>query len=94
MINPNIFKLDRFDGTNFTRWKDKLLFLLTELNVVYLLSPNLPPIPELSESDTDEIKTFRQKRQDDEIRCRGFIMNSLSDRLYDLFHPLKTPQKI
>ena len=46
MLNPDVFKLDHFDGTNFTRWKDNLFFLLIDLGVTYLLSPNLPAIPE------------------------------------------------
>ena len=40
-FNLEVFKLDHFDGTNFTCWKDKLFFLLIELSVAYLLSRNL-----------------------------------------------------
>ena len=83
-----------FDGTNFTHWKDKLLVLLTELGIAYLLSADLPAIPEPSDKDTDEIKASRKKRDEDEVRCKGFILNSLSDRLYDLFRPIKLPQEI
>ena len=60
MFNPEIFKLDRFNGINFTRWKDKLFFLLTELGVAYLLSGNLPTIPEESDKDTDEVIAARK----------------------------------
>ena len=28
IMNQELVKLDRFDGTNFTRWKDKMMFLL------------------------------------------------------------------
>ena len=28
MLNHELVKLDRFDGTNFFRWKDKMKFLL------------------------------------------------------------------
>ena len=41
MFIPNVIKLDHFDSTNFTHWKDKILFLLTELGIAYILSPNL-----------------------------------------------------
>ncbi|XP_042466137.1 uncharacterized protein LOC122048665 [Zingiber officinale] len=88
------FKLDRFDGINFTRWKDKLFFLLTELGVAYLLLHDLPPIPAPTDKDTDEIKATRKKREEDEVRCRGYILNALTDRLYDLFHSIKSPQEI
>ena len=94
LFNPDVLKLDRFDGTNFTRWKDKLLFLLTELEIAYILSSNLPEIPLPSENDTEEVVANRKKREEDEVRCRGFILNSFSDRLYDLFRPIKSPQEI
>lgn len=93
-FKSDMIKLYRFDGTNFTRWKNKLLFLLMELGVAYLLSDNLPKIPEPSDDESDEVKANRKKREEDEVRCRGFILNALSDRLYDLFRSLKSPQEI
>ncbi|XP_019233919.1 PREDICTED: uncharacterized protein LOC109214459 [Nicotiana attenuata] len=89
-----VFNLDRFDGSNFTRWKDKLLFFLTELGIAYLPRSDLTAMPEPTAEDSDEIKAARKKCEDDEVRCRGFILNSLSDRLYDLFRPHKSPQEI
>ena len=94
MFNPEVFKLERFDGTNFTRWKDKMLFLLTELGVAYLLAATLEALPEPTDNDTPAIIAARRKRQEDEVRCRGFILNSLSDRLYDLFRSIQSPKDI
>ncbi|KAG6539039.1 hypothetical protein ZIOFF_004192 [Zingiber officinale] len=88
------FKLDRFDGTNFTHWKDKLFFLLTELGVTYLLLHDLSVIPASTDKDTDEIKATWKKWEEDEVCCRGYILNALSDRLYDLFRSIKYPQEI
>ena len=85
LMNHDFVRLDRFDGTNFTRWKDKLIFLLTALKIFYVLDPNLPPIPPPQDGDSTELKAQRQKRQEDEVMCRGHILNSLSDRLYDLY---------
>ena len=56
MLNHKLVKLDHFDGTNFSRWKDKMKFLLTTLKLLYVLDPNLMHFPTASDEDTDEIK--------------------------------------
>ena len=56
MMNQEFVKVDRFDGINFTRWQDKMIFLLTALKVSYLLNPDLSPIAEPKDDDTEEIK--------------------------------------
>ncbi|XP_058752781.1 uncharacterized protein LOC131625959 [Vicia villosa] len=85
VMNQDLVKLDRFDGTNYTRWQDKMTFLLTALKIQYVLDPDLPPIPEPIDDDSDEVKKERKKRKEDELLCRGHILNTLSDRLYDLY---------
>lgn len=44
----------RFDGTNFTRWPKKMLFLLTAIKLNYILSDELEPIAEDDANDTEE----------------------------------------
>ncbi|KAH9725877.1 hypothetical protein KPL70_008036 [Citrus sinensis] len=92
-LNPSVH-LDRFDGTNFTRWKGKLFFLLTVLKVAYVLDPKLEPFPEPREDDTEVVKAARKHREDDELMCRGHILNTLSDRLYDLYNSMTSPVEI
>ncbi|URD79449.1 hypothetical protein MUK42_34417 [Musa troglodytarum] len=60
-------------------------FMLTALKIFYVLDPNLQPIPDLTDNNTDEVKVERKKRNEDEIMCRGHILNALLDRLYDLY---------
>ena len=93
-FNPEVFKLDRFDGTNFTCWKDKLFLLLTELGVAYLLSRNLSTILEPFAKDDEETLATRKKRKEDAVRCICYILNSLSYRLYDMFRTINSPQEI
>ncbi|KAK3021093.1 hypothetical protein RJ639_046114 [Escallonia herrerae] len=71
-----------------------MMFLLTALKVQYVLDPNLPPLPEIPDNDSDETKAARKKREEDELVCRGHILNALSDRLYDLFTSSKCPKEI
>ncbi|KAL5538730.1 hypothetical protein UlMin_045964 [Ulmus minor] len=64
-------------------------------NITYALDPNLEPLPEPDDvTDTDELKAGRKKRAEDEVMCRGHILNTLSDRLYDFYNSMETPKKI
>ena len=86
MLNHKLVKLDRFDGTNFSRWKYKMKFLLTALKLFYVLDPNLINFPPTSDEDTDEIKAQRKKWED--------ILNTVSDRLYDLLINILEPFQV
>lgn len=93
--NPKEFiKLDRFDGTNFTRWRDKMIFLLSALNIYYVLDSALLAMPEPTAEDSDAVKEERKKREHDELLCRGYILNTLTDQLYNLYCNLKSPREI
>ena len=94
MLNHELVKLDCFDGTNFSRWKDKMKFLLTALKLFYVLDPNLMPFPTTSDEETDEIKAQRKKWEEDELICRWHILNTLLNRLYDLYTSMKSPMEI
>ncbi|GAV87666.1 UBN2_2 domain-containing protein [Cephalotus follicularis] len=100
VVNQDMVKLDRFDGNNYTSWKNKMLFLLTALKISY----SLEPIPEELAANDDctqpsaweieHIKIKSKKREEDELLCRGHILNTLSDRLYDLFTGMQTAKEI
>jgi len=51
------------------------MFLLTALNVAYVLNPLLVTIPEVSQDATPEEKAkvadLKKKRQEDDFVCRG-----------------------
>jgi len=38
-------QLDCFNGTKYTRWRDKMMFILTLLKIYYILNPNLHAQP-------------------------------------------------
>lgn len=56
--------------------------------------PNLESIPEPTDKDSEELKAEWKKRQEDELICRGHILNALSDRLYDLYTDNPSAKKI
>ncbi|RVW62744.1 Retrovirus-related Pol polyprotein from transposon TNT 1-94 [Vitis vinifera] len=94
IMNQDLVRLDRFDGSNFTRWQDKVRFLLTALKIFYILDPTLAPLPEPKENDTPQVVAARKKREEDELICRGHILNALSDRLYDLYTKTNSAREI
>ncbi|KAG5539189.1 hypothetical protein RHGRI_019676 [Rhododendron griersonianum] len=94
MMNQDLIKLDQFDGNNFSRWKDKMIFLLTALKLYYILDPNTQPIPDPPESGADKFKEQRLQRAEDALMCRGHILHALSDRLYDFYKETKTATEI
>ena len=79
LMNQDLVKLDHFNGTNFTRRQDKLRFLLTDLKIFYVLDPELVPIPEPTDEDSDELKAECKKWMEDELICHGYILNAFSD---------------
>ena len=91
-------RLDRFDGTNYTRWQDRMTWLLLSLNLHYLLDPSLQPIADPKPTDSEEVKkkiaADKAKRETDEKLCRGYILNALTDRLYDVYRNYKTPKEV
>ncbi|KAL5556909.1 hypothetical protein UlMin_039145 [Ulmus minor] len=94
LMNQDLVQLVCFDGSNFTCWQDKLRFLLTALKIIYILDLVLPPLPEPTNEDTDEVKAAMKQREDNELICCGHILNALSDRLYDLYTNTKSAKEI
>ncbi|KAL6350820.1 hypothetical protein AAG906_031406 [Vitis piasezkii] len=96
IMNQDLVRLDRFDGSNFTRWQDKVRFLLTALKIFYILDPTLAPLPNQRKmthlkcvgclaycKKTDPNKTKLGPRA---IKCAfvGYASNNKAYRLLDL----------
>ncbi len=54
----------------------------------------LPKLPEPTDRDIDQVKAERNKHEEDEVVRKGHILNTLSNRLYDLFTSMKSPNEI
>mgnify|MGYP004718652539 CR=1 FL=1 len=76
MMKQDFAKLYCLDeiATNFTRWKDKMIFFLTILKVAYVLYPNLSEISPPRDDDSKVLKRQREKREENEVVCRGHIL--------------------
>ncbi|PKI50467.1 hypothetical protein CRG98_029150 [Punica granatum] len=91
--NAQVVALFAIDGHCLTcgpKWgidrKDKMLFLLTVLNVAYVLDSNLQPLEDPAPNATPEeiakVAELKKKREEDKFTCCGHILNTLSDRLF------------
>ena len=62
-----------FDGTNFKRWQQKMLFYLNTLNVAHVLTG--------SGNFEDELKPARaimiERWQHSDYMCKNYILNGL-----------------
>ena len=90
-LTTNFVKLDKFVGNEFRRWQKKMLFLLTTLKVIYVIST---PRPSEKEDETPEDIRTRCKWDNDDFICRGHILNGLSDTLFDVYQNAKSAQEM
>lgn len=72
VMPQDLSKLDRFDGNNYKRWKEKVEFLLTTLKVCYVLDTPCPVV--LEEGATDEHTDVIVKWEEENYTCRKNIL--------------------
>ncbi|XP_073121784.1 uncharacterized protein [Henckelia pumila] len=98
VMNQNLFRLDRFNGHNFMRWQEKVMFFLTTIKLSYILNDDLAPIPNDDATDDakrkEELKAQRQKRKVDDFLCQGHILNSLSESVYSAHKTIETSKEL
>ncbi|KAE8789185.1 hypothetical protein D1007_36671 [Hordeum vulgare] len=73
----------KLDGTNFTVWKRKMMFLLTAENIEYIVSTAEPnkPDDDASDEEKDNYSEELKEWNKDNKRARIFILGSMSDSL-------------
>lgn len=91
--NPkDMIKLNYFDESNFTRWKDMMTFFFTTLRLFNVIGPSLYALSKSSQDDIDEIKVKRKKYEEDELLFHGHNLSTLTGHLYDLYLNVKSPR--
>ncbi|XP_024969736.1 uncharacterized protein LOC112509098 [Cynara cardunculus var. scolymus] len=103
IINQDMMKLEKFDRSSYTRWTDKVKFMLMVVKLYYVMDPSLPPIPEKlvpkprkepdrqRVADLEKLKMIRNEEKT--LACRH-IKNVLSNRLYDLYSLITCPREL
>ena len=75
-------KPEKFNGTNFKRWQQKMLFYLTTLNMSRYLKEEAPNVTNASDMQT--VYAVDAWKHADYI-CRNYVLNGLADSLYNVY---------
>nr|GEX22992.1 zinc finger, CCHC-type [Tanacetum cinerariifolium] len=73
------------------RWQKKMHFLLTTLNVFYVLTTLMP---KLLEDATVEAIIISENWENDDYICRGHILNGMSDSLFDVYMNVESAKEL
>ena len=96
-LNPTTFvtpineKPEKFNGVDFKRWQQKMLFYLTTLNLVKVLKEDEPKSKE--GDDMQVIAAIDAWKQSDFL-CKNYILNGLENTLYNVYSPIPTAKEI
>ncbi|GJR87585.1 zinc finger, CCHC-type containing protein [Tanacetum coccineum] len=88
----NFVKLDKFERVDFRRWQKNMHFLLSSMSVVYVLTTHIPE--DGGDDSTVEQIRKRAKWDNDDYVCRGLILNSMSDSLFDIYQNVKSSKEL
>ncbi|KAL7614384.1 hypothetical protein Lser_V15G09557 [Lactuca serriola] len=78
-------KLEKFKGVDFRCWEEKMHFMPTTLKAAYMLTTYRPAEAEEGVVVTVEEIRWRQKWDNDDYICKGYILNDMSDALFDIY---------
>ena len=85
-------KPKNFNGLNFKRWHQKMLFYLTTLNLERFLTKDAPKLKE-DEHDIQVINVVDTWKHYDFL-CRNYVMNALTDSLYNVYSDKNTAKEL
>ena len=85
-------KLEKFNGTEFKRWQQKMLFYLTTFNLARFLNESAPVL--IEETTTTESVAAVDAWNHANFMCRNYILNGLDNILYNVYSPIKTAKEL
>ena len=85
-------KPEKFNGTEFKRWQQNMLFYLTTLNLAKFLYENAPNLKE-NEMDKQVVAAMEAWKHADFL-CKNYIPNGLYNTLYNVYSLIKTSKEL
>ena len=83
---------EKFNGINFKRWQQKMLFYLTTLSLAKFLTEEAPVVDEL-EPDATKVEAVNIWTNSD-FMCKNYILNGLDDSLYNVYCTFATSKQL
>ena len=90
--NPYDEKLDKFNGTDFKRWQQKMLFYLTTMTLANIIREDVPKAT-IDPPTRDMSLTIEAWTQSDFL-YRNYILNRLENNLYDIYSSYKIAKEV
>ena len=84
MIVSHGEKPEKFNGTKFKRWQQKMLSYLTTLNLARFLQEDAPALKE-DETDRQVVAAVEAWKHADFL-CRYYLLNGLDNTLYNVYY--------
>ena len=81
-----------FNGIDFKRWQQKILFYLTTLNLEGFLNEDGPKL-DVGETDKEKLAAVDAWNHSDFLCC-NYVLNGLENTLYNVYSPLKTTKEL
>ena len=85
-------KLEKFNGTEFKRWQQKMLFYLATLNLVCFLQEAAPALKE-NETYRQVVAAVEAWKHVDFL-CRNYLLNGLDNTLYNVYCAFNTAREL
>ena len=85
-------KSEKFNGTDFKRWQQKMLFFLTTLNLTCFLREDASALKE-NETDKQVVAAVEAWKHVD-LLCHNYIMNGLDNTLYNVYCAFNTAREL
>ena len=85
-------KPEKFGGSDFKKWQQKMFFYLTTLNLAKFLT-EVAPILKENETNVQTVAAVEAWHNSDFL-CKNYILNGLSDELYSVYGGIKTAKEL
>ena len=85
-------KPKKFNGADFKRWQQKMLFYLTTLNLACFLREDAPALKE-NETDKQVVVVMKAWKHVDFL-CHNYLLNGLDNTLYNVYCTFNTTSEL